>query len=66
MKQQSQAALQFSGYPLAVADPKQKREPSLALKVFRKEVNSHTTSIQKSKISNDPLYWDEKWFNGYE
>jgi hypothetical protein len=65
MKDQSGTAIQYSGYPLTIAEPKQKWKQS-PLTAVKPEVNPKTTSIQKSKISNDPKNWDEGWFNGYE
>ena len=64
MKNSSTAAIQFSGYPLTIADSKKMRPPGLV--AIKKEVNQLTTSIQKNKITNDPRNWDENWFNGYE
>jgi hypothetical protein len=65
MKHQSQAMIQFSGYPLRIAEPKQKPRTT-TLVLVKPEVDQHTTAIQKNKISNDSNYWDESWFNGYE
>jgi hypothetical protein len=65
MKDQSGAAIQFSGYPLSIAELKQKPWQSTLIAI--KTVSNHyTTSIQQSKISNDPKNWDVNWFNGYE
>lgn len=64
MKNHSGAAIQFSGYPLTVAEPKKTKETHLRL--IRREPNPETTSIQQNRITNDPKNWDLNWFNGYE
>jgi hypothetical protein len=66
MKDQSGAAIQYSGYPLTIVQLKEKsRAPKLTL--IRPEVNHRQTiSIQENKITNDPKSWDDNWFNGYE
>ena len=66
MKDQSGAAIQYSGYPLTIVQLKVKpRQTKLTL--IKPEVNHRqTTSIQENKITNDPKSWDDNWFNGYE
>jgi len=66
MKDQSQAAIQFSGYPLSVVEPKKKTKDDPTLSLVQLKQDQQTTSIQKNKISNDPQNWDLFWFNGYE
>ena len=65
MKNRSQYALLFSGYPLSVADKKKEKDPP----VFKLALNtntSQTTFIQSNKITNDPRQWDVNWFGSYE
>jgi hypothetical protein len=66
MKDQSQVAIQYSGYPLTVAEPTKKTKEDPGLPLVRIQPDPKTTFIQKSPISNDPQYWDLSWFNGYE
>ena len=66
MKVQSQAAIQFSGYPLSTADKKHRPAQELKLTVVKPERTDQTTSIQKNKITNDPKNWDLDWFGSYE
>ena len=66
MKVQSQAAIQFSGYPLSTADNKPRLAQELKLTVVKSEQTDQTTSIQKNKITNDPKNWDLDWFGSYE
>ena len=66
MKDHSQAAIQFSGYPLSIADRKQKLKQQAELIALKPKVNNQTTFIQKNKITNDPKNWDLDWFTGYE
>lgn len=66
MKDQSQAAIQFSGYPLRIVEPKQKTRQEKSLMAVPPATDLKTTFIQANKISNDPLYWDLTWFNCYE
>jgi hypothetical protein len=65
MKDQSGVAIQYSGYPLKIADLKQKPRQT-NLKVIRPQIDHPTTSIQQNKISNDPQNWDLDWFQDYE
>ncbi len=66
MKDQSEAAIQYSGYPLTIVQLKAKQiQPKLTL--IKPEINHRqTTVIQENKITNDPKSWDDGWFNGYE
>ena len=64
MKDRSQLAIQYSGYPLSVAELKQK--PSKPGMTVVKSVDDQTTSVQKNRITNDPVNWDVNWFNNYE
>jgi len=64
MKDQSQA-IQYSGYPLSIADFKQKPKKKGEMAVV-KTANDQTTSVQENIISNDPKNWDLTWFNNYE
>jgi hypothetical protein len=65
MKAQPETTIQFSGYPLSIAEKKPKvAKPEMAI---IKSATSHlTTSIQENSIANDPKNWDVDWFNGYE
>ncbi len=65
MKHRSEGAIQYSGYPLSIAElkPKEKGAPLMLVKV---EMYISTTFIQKSRITNDPKHWDVNWFGGYE
>ncbi|HWJ92891.1 MAG TPA: hypothetical protein VNR87_17370 [Flavisolibacter sp.] len=65
MKDHSQTAIQFSGYPLTLVEPSQKKW-EVKLSVIKPVVYGPTTLIQQNKISNDPQNWDEDWFGGYE
>jgi hypothetical protein len=68
MKDLSQAAIQFSGYPLSIADLKPKSRQA-KLTAIKSMVNHPRTSFQifpESRITNDPKNWDVNWFNGYE
>jgi len=64
MKDHSQAAIQFSGYPLNIVEPKKKT--TVKLWVIKPVVYVLTILIQQNTISNDPHNWDEDWFGGYE
>jgi len=64
MKDQSQA-IQYSGYPLSIADLTEKSKKKGEMAVV-KTANDQTTSVQENKISNDPKNWDFTWFNNYE
>ena len=65
MKDQSRAAIpiQYSGYPLSVADLKKQQKPKLSIV---KTFNQETTFVQENEITNDPVNWDHNWFNNYE
>ena len=65
MKDQSRAAIpiQYSGYPLSVADLTKLQRPKLSVV---KNLNQETTFVQESEITNDPINWDLNWFNNYE
>ena len=65
MKDQSRAAIpiQYSGYPLSVADLKKQQISPLTLV---KTINQETTFVQENEITNDPGNWDLTWFNNYE
>jgi len=66
MKDQSGAAIQYSGYPLTIVQLKIKPSQT-KLTLIKPEVNHRqTTSIQENKITNYPKSWDDNWFNGYE
>lgn len=65
MKNYSGTVIQFSGYPLTIAETAKLKKKS-HLKVVRPDINQGTTAIQKNKITNDPGNWDDNWFNGYE
>ena len=65
MKDQSRTAIpiQYSGYPLSVADLKNQQKPPLRIV---KLLNQETTFVQENEITNDPVNWDLTWFNNYE
>jgi hypothetical protein len=65
MKHSSTAIMQFSGYPLTIAEPK-KQKVSNVIPIKKKVCYQPTTSIQTSSLTSDPKHWDENWFNGYE
>ena len=64
MKHSSTAIMQFSGYPLRIAEPKKPKVSNVI--PIKKKVDQPTTAIQGNNLSNDPKNWDENWFNGYE
>jgi hypothetical protein len=64
MKDHSQA-IQYSGYPLSIADLKQKPKKKGEMAVV-KTANDQTSFVQENNISNDPKNWDLTWFNNYE
>ena len=64
MKDQAQPIMQFSGYPLSLAERGQPGPVPLA--IVQPEPHTQTIFIQKNLISNDPSNWDETWFSGYE
>lgn len=63
MKAQSEATIQFSGYPLSIVEKKSTLKPEL---VIVKSINNQQTSLNNNAITNDPKNWDVDWFNGYE
>lgn len=63
MKAQSEATIQFSGYPLSVVERKFSRKPELTVV---KSINSDQTRLDYNAITNDPKNWDVDWFNSYE
>ena len=65
MKDQSGAAIpiQYSGYPLSVADLTKQQKPAL---IIVKTLNQETTFVQENEITNDPDNWDLNWFSNYE
>jgi hypothetical protein len=64
MKDHSQTAIQFSGYPLTIVEPKKK--VTVKFWVIKPVVYVPTILIQQNTISNDPKNWDDDWFGGYE
>jgi hypothetical protein len=66
MKSQSEATIQFSGYPLNVVEKKQKFQRTELIVIRSSVFNQTTISIQRNPLSNDPGNWDLDWFNGYE
>lgn len=63
MKAQSEATIQFSGYPLSIVEKKPRLKSELT--VIR-SANNQQTSVNSNAIANDPKNWDVDWFNGYE
>lgn len=63
MKQQSEATIQFSGYPLSVVET-QKKIKKAELIVVKPSTNQ--TSNQKNPITNNSENWDLDWFTNYE
>ncbi|MGZ8543973.1 MAG: hypothetical protein ACXWV0_01695 [Flavisolibacter sp.] len=66
MKDRSQSAIQYSGYPLAVIEKKQAVIKTSVVVLSRPSGHAQTTFIQKNQISNDPRNWDVNWFGSYE
>lgn len=64
MKAQSEATIQFSGYPLSIVDTKQKIKKAELIVV--KPLPHLQTPLPKNSITNDPANWDVDWFNSYE
>lgn len=64
MKAQSEATIQFSGYPLSIVDTKLKVKKAELIVV--KPSESFQTSFPKNAVTNDPQNWDVDWFNSYE
>ena len=64
MKTKHEPTIQFSGYPLKVAEIKQ---PIKKIEVL---VSCSLPNLQipfsKNSPSNDPGNWDVDWFNSYE
>ncbi len=64
MKAQSEATIQFSGYPLSIVEKELK---SLQLpEVTIIKLQPEKQSSLKKKITDDPKNWDENWFGSYE
>lgn len=64
MKAQSEATIQFSGYPLRIVEtPDPKKKSGLAV---IKAVADPPLSSPKNSVVNDPENWDVAWFNSYE
>jgi hypothetical protein len=64
MKTQHETSIQFSGYPLSIAEPIQKNK--IVELVVVKPSTDPALSPQKNSIGNDPENWDIDWFNSYE
>jgi len=67
MKTQSQAALQFSGYPLTSADNNQLNKQNVnffVVAAYEKRVSKKHE--QQPDLVNNPENWDTGWFNNYE
>lgn len=62
MKAQSEATIQFSGYPLSIVETKKKK----AELILVKPLPHLPSSLPKNSIVNDPKNWDVDWFNSYE
>jgi hypothetical protein len=64
MKQQHETTIQFSGYPLSIAETQRtiKKADLIVIKPFVTSENS----FPKKSIANDPNNWDVDWFNSYE
>ena len=65
MKAQSEATIQFSGYPLSVIETKEKIMKA-ALIVVKPSNSKQSIPLQKDFITNDPENWDSEWFGNYE
>jgi len=63
MKAQSEATIQFSGYPLSIVEKKPRLKSELTVV---RSTNNHQTGVNTNAIANDPKNWDVDWFNGYE
>ena len=66
MKDRTRYALQFTGYPLKIADQEKQKDHFHVLKPIAKDENVQTTFIQQNTITNDPRHWDVNWFGSYE
>lgn len=67
MKTQTQASLQFSGYPLKLASKDQLNQPHSDLLVvasFHKKLSKKDQ--HQPDLANNPENWDTGWFNNYE
>lgn len=64
MKAQSEATIQFSGYPLRIVDTNLKIKKAELIVVKPSETLS--PSLLNNSVANDPCNWDVDWFNGYE
>ena len=65
MKAQSEATIQFSGYPLNIVETKEKITKA-ALIVVKPSTEKQNSPLQKDFITNDPENWDSEWFGNYE
>jgi hypothetical protein len=63
MKTKHEPPLQFSGYPLRIADP-DPRTKNVELAIIK--LLEATASPKKAFTVNDPENWDVDWFNSYE
>ena len=69
MKNHSTAMLQFSGYPLTVADKREKKNTKITpvLSVVRpKRKFYYYPSLQVSELVKKDENWDANWFGSYE
>ena len=64
MKTQHEPTIQFSGYPLRVAEPNQKNKKTELTVVHLSAIVP--VAFPKAPIANDPKNWDVDWFNSYE
>ena len=64
MKTQHEATIQFSGYPLSIAETRPKIK-KVELTVVKPSTDLQVPP-QKDSIANDPKNWDIDWFNSYE
>jgi hypothetical protein len=64
MKAQHETTIQFSGYPLTIADEKA-ASVKAELTVVKSTTGTAGFSLKES-IANDPQNWDVDWFNSYE
>lgn len=62
MKAQSEATIQFSGYPLSIV-PQKKEKADL---IVVKPSETLSTSLPKNSVANDSQNWDADWFSSYE
>ena len=67
MKTQSQAAIQFSGYPLKLASKDHLNIQNVNLyAVASSEEKLAKKDQQQRDMVNNPENWDAGWFNNYE